>query len=463
MQSGRQATGSQTDGLRWGRPASDPRTRKKPKKPLSDLVIRKSQPGPTPYRITDHNGERTGLFLQVLPSVKKEFRLRYKTDDGVKMPLVGVYSKDFGLAEARSLARAMRQKITKGIDPVLEREQTALRQRAEQESEQRRLQEEAKQGTVSQLFDLYIATLESEGKKSAGEVRRALDRDALPILGADTKAKAVEPDHIRDVLTQLVKQGHLVYANRVRAYLSAAFNHGIAHDHSPRRLDAMQFGLKFNPVTPVPKALKAEAPGDRDLSRAEIRLLWAALTTDGSFSFGVATAVKLMLATGLRVQEVVEARWSEIDLESRRWELPASRTKKARSHVVPLNVIAVSLLERLKLWSASSGYLFPHHHQNKVTDQPMAWRSVNQLLRRLSGHRGWERITARDIRRTVKSRMGEAGISKEMRDRLQGHAMNDVSSKHYDRYDYLAEKTQASNQWGQALMAILKRRHGVTS
>lgn len=78
----------------------------------------------------------------------------------------------------------------------------------------------------------------------------------------------------------------------------------------------MQFGLKFNPVTPVPKALKAEAPGDRDLSRAEIRLLWAALTTDGSCRFGV--------ATGLRVQEVVEARWSEIDLESRRWELPAS-------------------------------------------------------------------------------------------------------------------------------------------
>jgi hypothetical protein len=53
--------------------------------------------------------------------------------------------------------------------------------------------------------------------------------------------------------------------------------------------------------------------------------------------------------------------------------------------------------------------------------------------------------------------MGEAGISKEMRDRLQGHAMQDVSSKHYDRYDYLPEKTAAADQWGRALLKMLRR------
>ena len=86
----------------------------------------------------------------------------------------------------------------------------------------------------------------------------------------------------------------------------------------------------------------------------------------------------------------------------------------------------------------------------------MAWRSLNQMLRRLSDNHGWEPITARDLRRTVKSRMGEAGISKEMRDRLQGHAMQDVSSKHYDRYDYLPEKRAAADQWGSALMKMLR-------
>jgi hypothetical protein len=44
------------------------------------------------------------------------------------------------------------------------------------------------------------------------------------------------------------------------------------------------------------------------------------------------------------------------------------------------------------------------------------------------------------LRRTWKTLAGNAGISKEMRDRLQNHSKGDVSSRHYDRYDYLVER-----------------------
>ena len=54
--------------------------------------------------------------------------------------------------------------------------------------------------------------------------------------------------------------------------------------------------------------------------------------------------------------------------------------------------------------------------------------------------------------------MAEAGIGKELRDRFQRHAMSDVSSKHYDRYDYLDQMIAAANQWGVALMKILRRK-----
>jgi hypothetical protein len=56
-------------------------------------------------------------------------------------------------------------------------------------------------------------------------------------------------------------------------------------------------------------------------------------------------------------------------------------------------------------------------------------------------------FVARDIRRTCKTLMGELGITKEIRDRLQNHALNDVSSKHYDRYSYLPEKREALRKW----------------
>jgi len=43
--------------------------------------------------------------------------------------------------------------------------------------------------------------------------------------------------------------------------------------------------------------------------------------------------------------------------------------------------------------------------------------------------------------------MGEIGIHKSIRDIIQNHAMNDVSSKHYDRWDYLPEKREALEKW----------------
>ncbi|MFG6281092.1 hypothetical protein ACGV33_18280, partial [Microbacterium sp. S16(2024)] len=56
-------------------------------------------------------------------------------------------------------------------------------------------------------------------------------------------------------------------------------------------------------------------------------------------------------------------------------------------------------------------------------------------------------FTLRDIRRTCKTLMGVAGLDKELRDRIQGHAFSDVSSKHYDRYDYFKEKLAGLSKW----------------
>ena len=47
--------------------------------------------------------------------------------------------------------------------------------------------------------------------------------------------------------------------------------------------------------------------------------------------------------------------------------------------------------------------------------------------------------------------MGELGISKSIRDRLQNHALQDVSSKHYDRYEYMPEKRIALESWERQL------------
>jgi integrase len=99
-------------------------------------------------------------------------------------------------------------------------------------------------------------------------------------------------------------------------------------------------------------------------------------------------------------------------------------------------------------------YLFP-----KLCDKhaPMALASVSRAINRLcSTTEAIAKFTLRDIRRTVKTLMGNLGISKETRDRIQNHALNDVSARHYDRYDYLKEKRAALEAWDRHLMDTLR-------
>ena len=64
-------------------------------------------------------------------------------------------------------------------------------------------------------------------------------------------------------------------------------------------------------------------------------------------------------------------------------------------------------------------------------------------------------LQARDLRRTWKTLTGEIGLSLDIRNRIQGHALQDVGSRHYDRHSYLPEKRAAMEQWERALTARL--------
>ena len=67
-------------------------------------------------------------------------------------------------------------------------------------------------------------------------------------------------------------------------------------------------------------------------------------------------------------------------------------------------------------------------------------------------------VTNRDLRRTWKTLAGKAGVPKEIRDRIQNHALQDVSSKHYDRWHYMPEKRAGMAKWDKFVRALLKKK-----
>jgi integrase len=397
-----------------------------------------------PYRVFD-KGRIPGLCVQVSTGGKKTFYLTYRIEGKAQFYKLGSFP-DTDLAEARDLATDARKLLDQNKDPKKERNRELAAEKANEARKQ-------KQGTVKDLFKYYAQGLEDAGKRSVNQVRRVFNADVKPVIG-DLKANEIKPDDIRAVLAPIKKRGAMVLANRVRSYLSAAFNYGIEWKDQNEFTRMVRFDITMNPVSSVKKPLKEEAAGERTLSEKEVKKLWAAMGNKKKMPQPTGFVLRLILATsGQRVEEVLRATWDEFDLKAGLWELPPERTKRGRAHVVPLSKLATNELKALHEITGESDYLF---HAGRGADGPMRTDSLGYAIRRFCKDGEFERFTARDLRRTAKTLMGKAGISKETRDRLQNHKLLDTSSKHYDRYDYLAEKRAAVTIWESMLTAMIE-------
>ena len=275
------------------------------------------------------------------------------------------------------------------------------------------------------------------------------------------KARDVTPAQIRDIIRAVYRRGAKIQANHTRTYLMAAYSFGIRFDNDVIHDAKTLFRIDYNPVRDIPVPARSK-PGERNLSAEEIHDLWHKLDGSG-MSLAAKTSIKLLLATGgQRVEEVLHMRWDELDFNRKIWELSATRTKNDKPHVVPLSDLAISLIQDVKNLGNESIYVFPHKDSNEL---PMPSHTISKAVNRFclprknkQGdiiHPGFTKFIPKDIRRTVKSRMGEIGISKEIRDRLHNHALHDVSSKHYDRFDYLQPKKDAMKIWNDWLVNII--------
>jgi integrase len=295
------------------------------------------------------------------------------------------------------------------------------------------------------------------------------------------KAKDVRANEVKMVLHPIIQRGALVLANRCRSYLMAAFRFGIQWDNDPKNFDTSTlFKIESNPARDVPKPQRTERPAERALSADELCECWKQWGDPNFSSLPAGYALRLILATGgQRVEEVLRAAWSEFNEAEGLWEIPAARTKTRKSHVVPLTQTALNVLDELRPLTGEGELLFPLRKRKGAGEsdkaEPMQTNSLGNAVRRFcvraqkarsaelrkggalpaDGEAEYQAFTARDLRRTVKTLMGKLGVSKELRDRLQNHALTDVSSKHYDRYDYLREKRNAMQTWEVELQHII--------
>ena len=425
----------------------------KPKK-FTDLGIKALPAEKMAYRKFERCSD-PGFFIKVNPSGNKYFYLAYRFDGRERFFKLGAYrEKTHALRQARAECRKARALLDQNIDPQQARAEAIEAERLAELERLRVAAIDRGMGTVNTLFEKYLAHLVAEGKRSANQARRVWLADIKPVIGS-MKAKDVSPRDVKRVLFPIIQRDAMIMANRCRSYLLSAFRFGIEWEYDAKNYDTSTvFNIQSNPVRDVPRPQKVERPGERWLKANEIRDLWYKWQDPALISLAAGSVLRLILATGgQRVEEVLRASWDEFNEPEMLWEIPASRTKSGRPHVVPLTDLALETLKDAKKLSGEEGLLFPLRGDSS---QFMRTHSLGTAVGRFCQRVECEKFTARDLRRTVKTQMGKMGISKEIRDRLQNHALTDVSSKHYDRYDYQREKRTVMDSWEVELRSIIE-------
>ena len=410
---------------------------------LNDNQIRNAKPKSNVYRLRDTNSVCRGFGVVVAPSGAKSFYLSFTSpEDGKRKQIsLGKYPA-IKLAEARRIALERRDKVTKGIDLAREKQQEISTR-----MEQRTL------GTFGDLLDLYVADLEEDRKRTSKEVRRIKNKD-IPSHLLSRPAHKVSRDDILDVLATIAQRGAKVHSDNVRAYLRAAFELGIHAQSMTRwRRTAPSFDIQHNPVATIKRTLTRKPKGQRALNEAEVQELWTSTLLTPSMHL----ALKLILATGQRVEEVLHATRDEFDFKKNLWIIPGERRKTrghtSEPHLVPLTQIHLELVKEIQSTTNHQQFMFPA----RGGKSPRRYDSLTKAVSVFVKNSGMLSFSARDLRRTFKTLAGSMNIPLEMRNRLQGHALVDVGSVYYDRYDYLEQKRAAMERWSSGLTEIVSQ------
>ncbi|EOX4282938.1 tyrosine-type recombinase/integrase [Vibrio cholerae] len=415
---------------------------------LTQKEITGLKPKSSAYYVWDDTGTRgTGrLGVKVMTSGSKAFVFRYFKNKQRAFIQLGRFP-ELSLSSAREIARNYGLLLQQGLDPKQKISD-------DRKTEEKKRREESQKGTIKQLFHAYTDRMKRDGKRTYKAVLASLEKEVYPIVPPDTKARDFTKDDGLLILSGMIERGAIVQSNRVRSYLLAAFNYGISeHENDPANLiNNVIFSLDSNPLANVKKQKEAEKQGKHYLKMNEVMMLIDDLNNEYQrFKMGesIRNLILLCLFTGgQRPYELAASKWEAIDWQQKTLLITPDISKNKREHIIPLTDSALAVLQKQQ-FNNESEFIFPHRFN---AGEHIRLDSLSQGVSRYRDATPHiEPFIPRDLRRTAKTLMGELGLSKEIRDRLQNHALNDVSSKHYDRYEYLPEKRRALEAWEQKL------------
>jgi len=364
-----------------------------------------------------------GLYLQVAAGGSKQWLFRFMRDGRARKMGIGA-THTVSLAEARDEALRCRKLLHDDIDPIEERKKRKAEARLA----------EARSMTFRQCAEQYIRDHESSWKnaKHAGQWPSSLEAYAFPVFGNFPVSeidlplilRAVKPVwHTKPETASRVRQ-------RIETVLDWATTSGYRKGDNPARWR----GHLENLLPPRGKVRRVEH--HPALPYADIPDFMAKLRGMDGVS---ARALEFAILTATRTGETLKAQWSEIDLDSKMWTLPAARMKAGKEHRVPLSDRARKLLADLPREKGNE-----HVFIGAKTGRPLSDMSLLMTLRRM----GREDLTTHGFRSTFRDWAAEqTAYPNHVVEQALAHTIGDKVEKAYRRGDLFEKRRRLMADW----------------
>ncbi|EQC01053.1 MULTISPECIES: tyrosine-type recombinase/integrase [Photorhabdus] len=370
---------------------------------LNARQIESAKAKATDYKLADGGG----LYLLVKKNGARYWRLKYRIAGKEKLLALGVYP-NLSLANARVKRDEAKQHLANGVDPaeVKKTEQEEIIRQATNTFE-----------AIAKEWHSYKLPNWSVGY--ADDLLESFNKDIFPYIGKRIITD-IKPLDMLETLRKMEQRGVLDKLKKIRQACSQVFKYAIVTGRAEYNPAAELSGALASPkVKHFPHLLADELPF----------FLQTLSQYRGSIITQIAT--KLLLLTGVRTIELRAAKWDELDLDRKIWEIPLERMKMRRPHIVPLSEQVLSLFKTLETITGRFEFIF---HGRNDSSKPMSEAAINQVIKRI-GYGG--RATGHGFRHTMSTILHEQGYNSAWIETQLAHVDKNSIRGTYNHAQYL--------------------------
>lgn len=357
----------------------------------------------------------SGFGVRFYPTGKKAFVLSFRDNNRKSIMTVGSYSV-LPIEAARNKARAYLVQLNNGVNPLQERKK------------------ERQGKLIKDLCKAYIERHAIKKKSSKDDISR-INRFIIPEWG-NLLATNIKRADVATLHAKIGKNNGKYEANRVYRLLSKMFNLARVWNFVPEEHINPCFGIE----------LFKEEKRDRFVSYEEYPKLAEAINSE--LNQAVVSAVWLYLLTAVRKSELLNLKWSDIDLERR--ELKLLDTKNGKAHYLPLSHAAIEVLKQIQRIDGNPFVITGKNEGCHLVNIDKPWKRIRKAA-------GLDDVRLHDLRRTVGSWLAQSGNSLHLIGKVLNHS-NQSTTAIYSRFGQ-DNVRDALERHGQQVIGILGGRN----